>query len=403
MTAGIQLQRNPEEDLQEDPQDIRVALDPLTDLATLERDWRDLQRRSDYSFFQSWTWIGCWLRMLPASIRPRILRAHRGAMLVGLGVFIPHRTIRHGFVVSRGLHLHETGRARFDQLTIEHNGLLVERTDAPAILARSLEHLIRLPHIDELHFPGVPSSYLDLCARTSCQLEVKKILPLHQVDLAAAARDGYQRLLSRNTRQQIGRAMRLYDAASLSYRVAEDPDQALVFLADLQRLHQACWTARGQPGAFANPFFTAFHSRLIRTALPDRQVELARISAADGVLGYLYNFRQGGHVYSYQSGFDYPPDNRLKPGLVCHRLAIEHSLSAGATVYDFLAGDARYKRSLATHGAQLLWLTLQQPRLAFFLERGLRTAKRLATGQRRTADLEAPHASAGGRGERRQF
>jgi CelD/BcsL family acetyltransferase involved in cellulose biosynthesis len=373
-------------------EEIRVSLGPLTDLAALERDWLGLQPRSDHSFFQSWTWIGCWLTMLPASIRPLLLRAIRGGRIVGLGVFVPHRTIRHGFVISNGLYLHETGRAEFDQLTIEHNGLLVDREGANAILAKSVDTLIRLDQFDELHFSGVPSSYLDLCAKTSSHLEVKKSLPLHAVDLARAAEGGYERLLSKNTRQQIRRAMRLYEggfpSASLCCSVARNEDQARAFLDDLQRLHQAYWTARGKPGAFANPFFTAFHRRLVREALPGKEVELARISSAKGVLGYLYQFRTNGHVYSYQSGFHYEDDNRLKPGLVSHRLAIEHSLSAGDAVYDFLAGDDRYKRSLATHADRLFWLTLQKRRPAFSLERRLRAAKGLALGIWRKPDMK---------------
>ncbi|MGZ9042781.1 MAG: GNAT family N-acetyltransferase, partial [Allosphingosinicella sp.] len=158
---------------------------------------------------------------------------------------------------------------------------------------------------------------------------------------------------------------------------------------DLQRLHQAYWTARGKPGAFANPVFTVFHTRLIREALSRKEVEIARISSEKGVIGYLYQFRKNGRVYSYQSGFHYEDDNRLKPGLVSHRLAIEHSLSAGDAVYDFLAGDDRYKRSLGTDAGQLFWLTLQKRRLAFFLERGLRAAKRLALGIRKTPDIAA--------------
>jgi CelD/BcsL family acetyltransferase involved in cellulose biosynthesis len=369
-------------------EEIRVSLGPLTDLAALERDWLRLQSRSDHSFFQSWTWIGCWLTMLPASIHPLVLRAIRGGTIVGLGVFVPRRTIRHGFVVSNGLHLHETGRAEFDQLTIEHNGLLVDREGASAILAKSVDTLIHLDRFDEVHLSGVPSLYLDLCAKTSSHLEVNKTLPLHTVDLVKAADGGYERLMSRNTRQQIRRAMRLgaSPSSSLSYAVAQDEDQALAFLDDLQRLHQAYWTARGKPGAFANPFFTAFHRRLVREALSRKEVELARISSEKGALGYLYQFRKNGHVYSYQSGFHYEQDNRLKPGLVSHRLAIEHSLSTGDAVYDFLAGDDRYKRSLATHGGQLFWLTLQKRRLAFSLERRLRAAKRLAW---KKPDIEA--------------
>lgn len=374
-------------------EEIRVSLDPLTDLAGLERDWLGLQPRSDHSFFQSWTWIGCWLTMLPPSIRPLVLRALRGGTIVALGVFVPHRTIRHGFIVSNGLYLHETGRAEFDQLTIEHNGLLVDRDGANAILAKSVDTLIHLDPFDEVHFPGVPSPYLDLCAKTSSHLEVKKTLPLHSVDLVKAAEGGYERLLSKNTRQQIRRAVRLYEggfpSASLSYRVARDEDQAMAFLSDLQRLHQAYWTARGKPGVFADPFFTAFHTRLVREGLSRKEVEIARISSEKGVIGYLYQFKKNGHVYSYQSGFHYEQDNRLKPGLISHRLAIEHSLSAGEAVYDFLAGDDRYKRSLATHGGQLFWLTLQKRRLSFSLERRLRAAKRLASGIWRKPETEA--------------
>ena len=385
MTSGREAGRVSEE--------IRVSLDPLTDLAGLERDWLQLQPRSDPSFFQSWTWIGCWLTTLPASICPLVLRAICGESTVGLGVFVPHRTIRHGFVVSKGLYLHETGRAEFDHMTIEHNGLLVDREGANAIIAKSIDSLIGLNQFDELHFSGVPYPYLDLCAKTSSHLEVKKTLPLHSVDLVKAAEAGYERLLSKNTRQQIRRAARLYEgglsSASLSYSIARDEDQAMVFLSDLQRLHQAYWRARGKAGAFANPFFTAFHNRLVREALSRKEVEIAKISSENGLIGYLYQFRKNGHVYSYQSGFHYEQDNRLKPGLVSHRLAIEHSLSAGDRVYDFLAGDDRYKRSLATDGGQLFWLTLQKRRLAFSLERGLRAGKQLALGIWRKPTIES--------------
>ena len=72
---------------------------------------------------------------------------------------------------------------------------------------------------------------------------------------------------------------------------------------------------------------------------------------------------------SYQSGYHPGPDNRHHPGLVMHYLAIERAMRAGFQVYDFLAGEARYKRSLAAPGEALLWCRLQQPRLLFSFER----------------------------------
>jgi len=50
----------------------------------------------------------------------------------------------------------------------------------------------------------------------------------------------------------------------------------------------------------------------------------------------------------------------LRPGLVCHLLAIEHYRRAGMRRYDFLGGDARYKRSFANGEIALLWLDIRR-------------------------------------------
>jgi CelD/BcsL family acetyltransferase involved in cellulose biosynthesis len=85
---------------------------------------------------------------------------------------------------------------------------------------------------------------------------------------------------------------------------------------------------------------------------PTRQRALFRLSSGGEVIGILYNFTHGGRMLAYQSGFAYRADEkRAKPGLTCHRRAIEAALDAGLDCYDFLAGGDRYKRSLADAGA----------------------------------------------------
>ena len=48
----------------------------------------------------------------------------------------------------------------------------------------------------------------------------------------------------------------------------------------------------------------------------------------------------------------------MKPGMTCHRLAIEAAARAGLSCYDFLAGADRYKRSLADSQENLEWLEI---------------------------------------------
>jgi CelD/BcsL family acetyltransferase involved in cellulose biosynthesis len=172
----------------------------------------------------------------------------------------------------------------------------------------------------------------------------------------------YLSLLSANARSQIGRAIRLY-GPSLRLDRAGDTVEALAWFAALVRLHQARWSRRGQPGAFAHPAVLDFHAALIRTAAPRGEAEILSATAAGEEVGYLYNFRHGDRVFCYQSGFVPAPDSRLKPGLVCHALAVELYRAEGVATYDLLAGPARYKSTLAPRGGQMLhWATLYEAR-----------------------------------------
>jgi CelD/BcsL family acetyltransferase involved in cellulose biosynthesis len=121
------------------------------------------------------------------------------------------------------------------------------------------------------------------------------------------------------------------------------------------------WSRRGKPGAFADPAIRRFHRSLIATGLPRGEVDLLRIAAGGADVGFLYNFRWQGRVHAYQSGFYYPDNPQQKPGLTCHALAIEAYRAEGMRCYDFLAGDDRYKTSLAPDLVRLHWLELAHP------------------------------------------
>jgi CelD/BcsL family acetyltransferase involved in cellulose biosynthesis len=113
--------------------------------------------------------------------------------------------------------------------------------------------------------------------------------------------------------------------------------------------------------------------------------QLLKASAGDRVIGYLYNFRLGNRVYSYQSGFD-DVDRRERPGVVAHALAIRHAFRSGAGVYDFMAGRNRSKESFATCCEPMLWQVIQQNRLTFRLEDLGRRMKRALSRAARGAE-----------------
>jgi CelD/BcsL family acetyltransferase involved in cellulose biosynthesis len=209
------------------------------------------------------------------------------------------------------------------------------------------------------------------------------------VDLAKVRGAGdYLKLLGGSTRSQIRRSQKLYGArGKLALEVAASPDQALTIFDELVALHRRSWRERGSAGAFV-PFVHDFHRRLIERRFTTGEVQLARVRAGDTTVGCLYNFVWNGSVAFYQSGLAYETDGRLKPGLVCHALAVDHAARAGLRWYDFLAGGSRYKQSLATDARQLVWFRIQKPRLRFALE-DLARAVRDRVRARRAAQAAA--------------
>ena len=177
--------------------------------------------------------------------------------------------------------------------------------------------------------------------------------------------DGFMSTLSRNSRHQLRRSMRAYERTGpLSIEAARDTQTALAFFAKMKEFHIRSWTRRGRQHAFASPFFETFHRSLICRGVGNGTVDLLRVSAGERTIGYLYNFLNAGTVSSYQGGFD-DADGRMRPGYVCHALAITHYAANGMSSYDFLAGKNRLKQSFGSERYEFCWQRLHKPNSVF--------------------------------------
>jgi CelD/BcsL family acetyltransferase involved in cellulose biosynthesis len=333
---------------------------PTLGWPALEAAWRTLEAEADGSLFQSWTWLGC--RVEQRFIDPLLVRATEAGRVVGLALF--NRT---GPPLARSLRLHETGVPAEDSVFVEHNGPLVARGRAD-LLRPMLAAALRQ---GRLVLSGVDDDVLR-AARDVGACHVAATRPAPFVRLAAMAGEAdWLAGLSASTRYRLRRSRRSYEAAGgaqgrLEVRAAADVAQGLDWLDALAALHQATWTGRGQPGAFAEPAFVAFHRALLARGLPRGEVEVLQICAV-GTAGYvlignLYNLRWRDRIYAYQNGFNYAAaaEHQL-PGLTCHHAAIVEAHRCGAGIYDFMAGDARYKASLSNASMDLHWLQVVRP------------------------------------------
>lgn len=376
---------------------LRAELTPMTRLhpEDLQAEWTALEAGSDASIFQSWTWIRSWLEALPETVEIHRLRVWHGDDLVGIGLFGKSAQTRHKLIRSRILWLTESGNPEIDTLTIEHNNLLIARGWEERVWPAAIDVLMRQKQAwDEIRISGISSheSRASITQHAQARGLVSRIefsKPYFWVDLEGMhpGRDEYLGALSRNTRQQIRRAMKLYEEKGpLALALAGSEEQALQYLDELKRLHQAYWNNKGYPGAFATEFAHHFHRNLIANGFASNQIQLAKVTAGDDTVGILYNFIYQRRVCNYQAGLVYGNDPKLKPGLVCHALAIETNIAMGNKSYDFLMGESQYKRSLSTQDDMMYWLTFSQPRAMFRFENIAKQARSRLHGAVQTHD-----------------
>lgn len=323
----------------------RIAVAPVRDLAGLEAEWRGLEAEAGpIAPFRAWTWVGC----LAAERYPEpwLARAEAGGRTLGLALF----NRRAGW-----LSLAESGDPVLDAPFVEHNAPLLAAGAGTEVAAALLRATWGAGGVRGLRLSGVDPALADAAGGVAFRNRVR---PAPFVDLDRVRETGDPLAhLSANARSQIRRALRRLGAAGeVALERAGTEAEALAWFEAMVVLHQRDWQARGKPGAFADPFMPRFHRALIARAMEAGEVDLLRLSAGEAVLGYLYNLRRDGHVCAYQGGFDRAAaDGQRKPGLVAHVLAIGRAAGEGAALYDFLAGEDRYKRSLATGSRDLVW------------------------------------------------
>lgn len=333
---------------------LQISLQSMPDRQTLALWWSELESRADLSFFTSWSWIGAWLDLLSDVAAARLLVAEQGGQRVGMGIVVEGSARLLKTIGIRAWRLHTTGIFEIDDLSMEYNDFLMDRSVADETRIAMLNWLVWQAPKGIVEIRGSSASIRKLAESPSPRMVARRVpLTSYLVSLSEArARQGYLPLISSNVRSQIRRSLKAYSAAGeIRVEAATDLSQALEYLARLRAMHDRRWRERGVRSGFAHDGVAKrFHDALIRHAFPRGEVQMLRITVGDSDLGYLYNFVFRGVISYYQSGLNYELiDNKHgRPGLVSHALAIEHNMKLGHSWYDLLAGDYRYKASLAT-------------------------------------------------------
>ncbi|MDO8184226.1 GNAT family N-acetyltransferase [Conexibacter sp. JD483] len=302
----------------------------------------------------SWAWTETWLDSFGAAV------PHRFAVAEGAIALVTRAPA--AFPRPRAWHLGTAGEPAGASVFVERNRLLA-RPEARAPFAAALvAELERERGWDRLRLDGLHADdaalLLDALGgpspRVAVTVEQSPVADLQEGDDVLAQ-------LSGSRRQRIRRSLRAF--GELSTEWAQTPQQGAEILDELIALHQQRWTAAGEPGAFADARYVAFHRALVARLLPRQQVALVRVRrAADGeTVGCLYGLRDGDRLCFYQGGLRQYDDNRLRAGVAGHIAFMRACREHGLASYDFLAPATRYKSELAAREETLSWIEVSRP------------------------------------------
>ncbi|MFH1952954.1 MAG: GNAT family N-acetyltransferase [Pseudomonadota bacterium] len=163
-----------------------------------------------------------------------------------------------------------------------------------------------------------------------------------ELDLPASW-DEYLRMLDGKQRHEIKRKLRrLYEAASIDYRVVEDVKEVRAVMGTFFTLFER---SREDKAAFMTPRMASFFNSLAEAMAEANMLrlyflELDKIPAAAAMC-----FDDNSTIYLYNSGYD-DRFSSLGVGVLCKALSIKDSIQRGKKKYDFLKGAENYKHRL---------------------------------------------------------
>jgi CelD/BcsL family acetyltransferase involved in cellulose biosynthesis len=316
------------------------------------------------SIFLSPAWMATWVAVYGADFTGSWVHWELDGRVVA-GCLLVERVIRVKGVPFRSQFLNATGKAEAPTPLAEFNDVLHLPGHGDAVAAdlvellheRSWGRLLLSGHEPD----GIIARVLSAVGGTQTE---QRCQPSPFVDLRALGDKPFESTVTGKSGTNLRRNRRDYEAqlGEIAVRRAADLDEALHFFGQMRELHLARWTDLDKSTSLAADTVVDFHQRVIRALFASGSVDLLRVGNATRPVGFLYNFVSRGKVSMFQSGFDYEPTSRRSPGLLTHALAIEHYRRRGLREYDFLSGDAQYKRTLCNGVRELLWTTIYRDR-----------------------------------------
>ena len=336
--------------------------------------WRKLEfRLRNQSVTNSATWVENWLAVYGVLQQHQFLVAESRGVTRGICLIVRGVGQKVGPCPVRTIHLGTAGEAQPGSVCVEFNRILAENAVHEEFVARIVQHLQTLRGWDQIRLDGFSERDLSQWISYFPGAEIRS-RESRYFDFVPVRQSGQKVIdaLGKSTRANLRRRLRQYGVLDCEW--ANRLDQAEEIFSELIDLHQARWTAVGQPGAFASERFRRFQTRAVLKLYLEEKAVLFRVRHQGETVGCLLLLVDQNRLLDYLSGFaDF--NHKPSPGLVTHYLCMEEALRRNFAAYDFLVGEKRHKENLSNASGQLCWLTWSRPTMKMKVISAIRSLK----------------------------
>jgi CelD/BcsL family acetyltransferase involved in cellulose biosynthesis len=336
----------------------------------LEKEWNSLLAcSSSNSITLTHQWLSTWWDVFSDSRELFILLVRDERELIGIAPLL-RRTVQHyGLLEYRRLEFLASGEDEADEICSEYLDFILRRgreREALEAIMRQIGEEER--EWDEMLLTDVRGESESLAHLSSlCGLiGIKEHLVRNQTSIYVPLTDSWEtfvKALGAGFRKKIERDRKAMAASGRELRIIESEEGFDEQFDILVKLHQARWTARGEPGVFASQKFTRFHRLLAPKLLSKGWLKLFVLMLGGEPVAALYAFTYNNSMQHYQGGFITCGNLIASPGMLVQSYAMEKAIEMGLSEYDFLKGDVgSYKSKWGSRVRTVVQMRLAQPR-----------------------------------------
>lgn len=261
--------------------------------------------------------------------------------------------------------VNQTGLRCYDQLWVEYNGWLGSPASDDSIAETVLKYAFDK---GDVRLSVSMTTDADLWTRAAKTLGAS--ISTSQTIGYTKSLEGLETFentiatLSQNTRAKIRKSIRLLGSVQedVSLSVASSSEQILEYFNGLKRNHIEKWQNTVEGSGFQNSFFDSNLLRLL-THYPNF-MKILKVQCGENTLGYAMYMLKNESAYFYCSGINASlSEGKVKPGYILHCKAMAYFAEKGFKLYDFMGGDAQYKRSLSDNSVIFHTIEVISPNL----------------------------------------